>query len=525
MKHLSLIATTVSCMGGFLFGYDIGVISGVLAMPTFPQYFGMEGDPDYIARVKGDVVALLQAGCCVGALLINFLADPFGRKKTIMFSSIVFIVGGILQAVAQNVSTMLAGRFVAGLGVGACSMLVPMYIAEIAPRRLRGRLGTLWQFLVVLGIMLSYWVDYGCVRHIPVSDRQWRTALGIQIIPGGLLFLGMFFCPESLRWLALRERNEDVLKVLCQLRNQDAEHPAIVQEMEEIKAAAQQEREMKMTRWTELLVPNNLRRLLIGVFLQVAQQWTGTNAINYYAPDIFKSIGLTAENTDILATGVYGVVKLVFVVVAFFLIDGRMGRRRTLMLGAAIMFVSFFIVGGMVYGLQRQSTGSGDEINVVDAKGYVAIVFVYIFAVGYEFSWGPVVWVVCSEIFPTRIRAMCLSVTTAFNWAMNATIAKVTPIMISDITYGTYFFFGCCAVLMGTITYLFVPETRGRSLEEMNEVFGGSVWAFKDKYVWKMADEENKTSQAQEVERVEDHKVEQPPSPSNAGAATSADKD
>ncbi|KAI9317407.1 general substrate transporter [Dichotomocladium elegans] len=474
-------------------------------MPTFPSYFGMEGDPDYIARVKGDVVALLQAGCCVGALLINFFADPFGRKLAIILASVIFIVGGILQTVAQNVASMLAGRFIAGLGIGACSMLVPMYIAEIAPRGLRGRLGTLWQFLIVTGIMLSYWVDYGCVRHIAAGERQWRTALGIQIVPGGVLLIGMIFLPESLRWLALRNRDEQVLSTLCKLRDKSPEDPAILEELKEIQDAIELERESKSTRWTEILAPNNLHRLFLGVMLQVFQQWTGTNAINYYAPDIFKSIGLTAQNTDILATGVYGIVKVVFVFVAFFMIDARLGRRRTLMLGSVFMFVAFFIMAGMVYGI-RQDNPSG-KITVVDAKGYVAIIMVYIFAVGYEFSWGPVVWVVCSEIFPNRIRAFCLSITTAFNWAMNATIAKVTPIMIQNITFGTYFFFGCCAVLMGVFTYLFVPETRGRSLEEMEEVFSGSVFVYKDSYVWRPEMEKAKTDKVDEETGVTEAKT------------------
>ncbi|ORY94966.1 general substrate transporter [Syncephalastrum racemosum] len=491
MKYLSHIATTVSCFGGFLFGYDLGVISGVLAMPSFAPYFGMQGDAQHIAKVKGDIVSLLQAGCCVGALLINFFADPFGRKKAIMLGSVVFLIGGILQTVAQNVDTMMAGRFVTGLGVGAESALVPMYIAEIAPRKLRGRLGTLWQFLVCCGIMVSYWVDYGCLRHIPEGDAQWRTPMGIQLVPGGILLIGMIFLPESLRWLALKDRKEDVIKNLCALRDLPEDHPDIQKELNEINTAIALERESKTSHWREMLEPANLRRLFIGVWLQIFQQWTGTNAINYYAPDIFGSIGLDSNETDILATGVYGVVKVAFVFVSFFMVDTRLGRRNTLMLGSSIMFIAFFILGGMILGIQKDNAGRDlTNGNVsVGAKGYVAMVMIYLFAVGYEFSWGPIVWIVCSEIFPSRTRAASLSITTAFNWAMNAVIAKVTPIMMANITYGTYFFFGCCAVIMGAFAFLLLPETRGRSLEEIDEVFRGTVWAYKDNYVWRRKDE------------------------------------
>lgn len=154
------------------------------------------------------------------------------------------------------------------------------------------------------------------------------------------------------------------------------------------------------------------------------------------------------------------------------MVDTKLGRRRTLMIGSVIMMISFYVLGGMILGIQKENGGvlSAAAGSKVGAKGYVAMVCIYIFAVGYEFSWGPIVWVVCSEIYPTRIRAMSLSITTAFNWAMNACIAKVTPIMIANITYGTYFFFGSCAVVMGVFTYVLLPETRGRSLEEMDEV-------------------------------------------------------
>ncbi|KAI9356114.1 general substrate transporter [Pilaira anomala] len=455
-------------------------------MPTFPEYFGIVGNADEVAKAKGDVVSILQAGCCVGALLINFLADRSGRKWSIVLSSAVFTVGSILQVVATNMPMMMAGRFFGGAGIGACSMLVPMYIAEISPRKLRGRLGTLWQFLIVLGIMVSYWIDYACLRHLPPGHAQWRIPLGIQLVPGVILMFGQIFLPESLRWLALKGRTEDVKINLLRLRDLPEDHPEIIEELEEINLAAEFERESKSGKFTELFKRSNLHRLFIGVMLQIFQQWTGSNAINYYAPEIFRSTGLNSDNTEILATGVYGVVKVAFVFVSFFMVDTKLGRRRTLMLGALIQMIAFYVLGGMIYGIQKDNGGNlvGTVGAAVGAKGYVAIICIYIFAIGYEFSWGPVVWVVCSEIYPTRIRAMSLSITTGFNWAMNACIAKVTPLMIAKITYGTYFFYGSCAILMGSFAYLLLPETRGRSLEEMDELFNkGELWAFKDKYV------------------------------------------
>ncbi|KAG2174486.1 hypothetical protein INT44_006749 [Umbelopsis vinacea] len=476
MKYLALIATTIACFGGFLFGYDTGVISSVLVMPTFFTDLGIDpkAQSAYVADVKGNVVALLQAGCCAGALLINVFADRWGRKFAIVFSSIIFTIGGILQTVATNMSMMLAGRFIAGFGVGANSMLVPMYVAEIAPRKLRGRLGTLWQFLIVVGIMVSYWVGYGCLHNLSPSSSQWKIPLGLQIVPGAILVIGIPFMPESLRWLAIRDKNEQCRKTIARLRDLPEEDPLVTQEMEEIAAAIELERESKSGRFSEIFQSGNLRRLFIGCMLQLFQQWTGTNAINYYAPQIFNSIGLSSAETDVLATGVYGIVKVVFVFVSFFMVDTKLGRRRTLMIGSVIMCAAFYILGGMIFMILKEPKGSP-----VGAKGYVAIIMVYCFAIGYEFSWGPIVWIVCSEIYPTRIRAMCLSLTTAINWAMNATIAKATPVMLANITYGTYFLFGSFAVVMGVFVYFFLPETRGRSLEQMDEIFNRGIFAFR----------------------------------------------
>lgn len=184
---------------------------------------------------------------------------------------------------------------------------------------------------------------------------------------------------------------------------------------------------------------------------------------------MFASIGLSGAESDILATGVYGIVKFVCVFLSFFLVDGRLGRRKTLIIGSLTMMCTFYVLGGMILGIQHDNGGSVSG-GAVGAKGYVAMVCIYVFAVGFECSWGPMTWIVCSEILPTPIRAVGLSIATAFNWAMNAIIAKVTPLMIANITSGAYFFYGSMAVVMGLFVFFFVPETKGRSLEEIDNV-------------------------------------------------------
>ncbi|ORX60426.1 general substrate transporter [Hesseltinella vesiculosa] len=434
--------------------------------------------------MKGDIVAMLQVGCCVGSIATNLVAEPIGRKKAIIIFAAIFIMGGIMQVAAQNLATMKAGRFFAGLGVGACSALVPMYIAETAPRKMRGRLGTTWQFLIVLGIMVSYFIDYGAKIHL-TGTNQWRVPLGIQIVPGGILLIGMFFLPESLRWLAVKGQDDRVKQNLLKLRGCTESDAAFQQEYHEILEGAAADRDKDVFQlWKSLFTKNNLRRLGLGIMLQVFQQWTGTNAVNYYAPEIFQSSGLNTNNIDLIATGVYGVVKVAFVFVSFFMVDTRLGRRRTLMIGSVVMFTAFFVLAGLIYGIQKENGGNLGTGVQAGAKGYAAMVMIYLFAVGYEFSWGPIPWICCSEIFPNNIRSLSLSITTAFNWACNAVIAKVTPLMMTNITYGTYFFFGSMAVVMGVFVYFFLPETRGRSMEELNVLLdSGKVFVHNDQYV------------------------------------------
>ncbi|KAI8147437.1 general substrate transporter [Fennellomyces sp. T-0311] len=441
-------------------------------MPTFGPFFGIEGDPVYEARVKGDIVSMLQAGECVGSILINFAADPYGRRVAIICASLLFILGSIVQVAAPNVASMMAGRFVGGMGVGACANIVPVYIAEISAKHNRGRYSNLWQFMLVSGIMVSYWVDYACLRHLPEGHIQWKTPLGLQIIPGGVMLFGMFFLPESIRWLGSKGRVDQMKRTLSRLRVLPENHESVVQEINEILESIEEERANKATLWTEMRRPLNIRRLIIGIIIGICQQWTGTNAINYYAPEMVRQLGITGETVDILATGIYGVVKVVFVFIFFFMVDHPFfGRRKSLIIGSIIMLFSFYILGTLLMYIEKDKAALPDGAEaVVGAKSYAAMVMLFIFAIGYEISWGPLMFVICAEIFPTRIRAICMSLTMAIYWAMNAVIAKVTPLMITQLTYGTYFFFGSTVLLMTLFTWLFVPETRGRSLEDMEPV-------------------------------------------------------
>ncbi|KAG2237072.1 hypothetical protein INT48_001840 [Thamnidium elegans] len=426
----------------------------------------MVGNTPEAQQIKGNIVSLLQAGACIGALTANFSADKIGRQRSVIISTLIFLFGSAIQTGAKNLPMMLFGRFAGGWGVGACTMLVPMYIAEISPLNIRGRMGALWQLNISVGMMMSFWINYGCLIGLSAGDIQWRLPLALQLVPGSILFIGMLFLPESIRWLVLQDRTEEAKVILCKLRNRSEDDPETMDELNQIITAVALEKQQDGSKWKELSESYNIRRLALGCFMQIAQQWTGTNAINYYGPLVFQSIGLDSS-TSVLMTGVYGCVKVFFVLVSFFFLDKKsVGRRPTLIIGSIANVAIFCILGGMLFCIQRDIA---TKLIPSAAQGYVAMVMIYLFAVSFEFTWGPVPWIVCSEIFPNRIRAICISLTTC-KWNIFFPCV-LTPLMIAQIAYGTFFFYAACCFTMGIIVYVFLPETKGRSLEEMTEIF------------------------------------------------------
>ncbi|KAI8888646.1 general substrate transporter [Backusella circina FSU 941] len=464
MNLLLFFATVIPSLGGLYFGLVAGVIGGISGTPTFNDYFGITGTAAQISDTTGNIVSILQAGACIGALTANLLADKIGRQKPLIINSVIYLIGAALQTGSQNLPMLLFGRFCCGWGVGACTMISPMYVAEIAPLNTRGRVGALWQLNISGGMCIIFWINYGCLMGLSASDLQWRLPLGLQLVPGIVMAFGMFFLPESVRWLVLRDRVEEATINLSRLRGKPISHPDIIGEIDLIISAVKNERKFDGSRFKELLHSYNVRRILIGCFLQLAQQWTGVTVINYYGPSIFKMIGFNSSLSSMMT----GAVKVFLVIISFLFLDhGAFGRRPLLLVGSVANTIIFFVLGGLLYYIMNEQAAG---LTPSPAAGYVCIVLIYLFAVSMEFAWNPVPWIYCSEIFPNRIRAICISMTTAMNWASNAIIGKVSPIMIESITYGTFFFYAGLAVVMFVVVLLFVPETQGRSLEEIDAV-------------------------------------------------------
>ncbi|CAM0134779.1 hypothetical protein VKS41_000667 [Umbelopsis sp. WA50703] len=471
-----VFATAVfASLGGLLFGYDQGVISGVLVMPHFMDRFPLN------PTEKGFVVAILELGCWAGAWIAGYFADKIGRKFTIVLGTIIFLLGASLQAGSQNIGFLFGGRFVCGLSIGILSMVVPLYQSEISPPEIRGSLVALQQFAITVGILISFWIDYG--TSTIDSDVQWRLPLALQLIIGIILGFGILFFPFSPRWLMAQNRETEALKVLTRLRRLPPDHPLVQEEWREIKATVEFDRQVERERYPQyanggararfmiglggyrdLFRKGIFKRLWLGCALQFFQQFTGINAIIYYAPTIFQSIGLSGTSVPLLATGIVGVVNVVCTIPAVLFLD-QFGRRKTLLCGAFFMAISHIIIA-IIVGLFENDWAAHTT------QGWVAVAFVYFFIANFAYSWGPIGWVYPSEIFPLRIRAKAMSVTTSANWMCNFIIGLITPPMIASIHFGTYIFFASFTVMMFFWVLIFVPETKGRSLEDMDTVFG-----------------------------------------------------
>ncbi|KAJ1862266.1 hypothetical protein LPJ73_000801 [Coemansia sp. RSA 2703] len=466
----------ISAIGGFLFGYDTGVMSSVLEMEHWKSYFHNPGPTGV-----GVIVSLLTAGCFVGSLFAGWLADRFSRKRTIMTACVVFCLGAAIQCGSRNRAMLIVGRFIAGLGVGCLSMTVPVFQSEIAPAHIRGRLVSLQQWAITWGLLVAFWIDYGC--HFIKSDASWRLPIGIQIVPAIILFAAMIFMPYSPRWLVDNDRVEEAHKVLARLRSGgDMNDAEVIEELEEIKEAVRIDRETAVRSYFELLRFPIRRRVILGVVIQILQQLTGINVIMYYASTIFKQSGLSGDNASLLAQGINGVVNMLATIPAILWID-RWGRRKTLMFGSLGCGLTYFIQAVATGATQNKTVNSDGsvDLNMPDGPSYLVIVMMYLFVISFAMTWGPIGWIYPSEIFPMRIRSKANSITTASNWLFNFIIGLVAPILIKKITWGLDLIFAIIMFAAIGIIYVFFPETKNRNLEDMEVIFTGSAWAYKDR--------------------------------------------
>ena len=442
------VVAAVASIGGLLFGYDTGVISGALLF--IRNEFALS------PTMQGVVTSMVLVGAVAGAAMGGGLTDRFGRKPVIIVMAALFAVGSLLSAAATQIWMLLVARLILGIAIGVASMLTPLYLSEMAPAEKRGAAVSLNQFCITFGILASYLVDY------VFSDvgGTWRWMLGLGAVPGLMLGAGMAFMPESPRWLAGRGRMDEAAVVLRAMRSDTR----VAAEMDGLRRDVQRERDAISL--SALLKARRARRpLIVGIGLAVFQQVTGINTVIYYAPTIFQKAGLASNAAAILATVGVGVVNVLITVAALLLMD-RAGRRKLLLFGLTIMTICLVVLAIAFANGQSQTLGM---VTAVALAVYVG---------GFAIGLGPVFWLLIAEIFPLAYRGRGMSVASMANWGANLVVALLFLDLIRLLTpAGTFGLFALMTLGAIAFAWTYVPETNGRSLEQIESDMAAEIEA------------------------------------------------
>ncbi len=438
MKYIWLyVVAIVASLGGLLSGYDTGVISGALLFINETWIL-----PD---TLQGFLVSSVLIGAVIGAATNGILADIFGRKKIILATALIFILGSVMCAFAPNVFVLIISRIFVGFAVGIVNFVVPLYLSEISPKNLRGTLVSLYQWAITSGILFSYFINAAFAQAV----YNWRWMLFAGVLPGLILFVGMCLMSDTPRWLVSKNREDEAKNVFKKIEPDiDAE-----KEIQDIKTTLNSEgKDKKFTFKKWMLMP-----FVVGIGIMFAQICTGINTIIYYAPTIFKTAGFDSNLTAIYATTGIGVVNFIMTIVAVFFTD-KIGRKPLLYFGLSGVMLSLFALGT-----------SFAFANVLGSSlKWVAVGSLITYIVCFAMSLGPIGWILVSEVFPLKIRGIAMSICTVSNFAFNFFVVGSFPILLHRIGGAwTFWMFGAVSLLCIIFVYFFVPETKGISLEQI----------------------------------------------------------
>lgn len=447
-KQKSIIYLLSTCMvatlGGLLFGYDTGVVNGSLQFVE--QRFNLS------AQMKGFAASSALLACIPGAVLAGWFGDILGRKKTLMISGLLFLISAIGTALPNDITTFIVFRIIGGIGVGAASITSPMYIAEIAPARIRGRLVSLNQLAIVSGMLIVYFVNYFIASPNDIAwniASGWRWMFGSEAIPAAALFLLTFFIPETPRWLCMHGRKEEARAILIKTEGEEAaneEMRAIEATLHEVKAS-----------FSQLFTPSHLKLLALGLSLAFLQQATGINVFLYFGSEIFGSFGGEKIDAALLQQIIVGATNVIFTLIAIWTVD-IIGRKPLMIIGATGMALSLFMMG--TAGMQENA-------------GSHLLIWIIVYIASFALSLGPIVWVLLSELFPNKIRSLAMAACTIFLWLTNSVVSQTFVMMdkneflVTQFHHGfPFFIYGGFCILTIFFVFFFLPETKGKSLEE-----------------------------------------------------------
>ncbi|KAI8138491.1 general substrate transporter [Fennellomyces sp. T-0311] len=456
------LSSIVAAIGGFLCGFDTGATSGVLTMVPFQTRFFTEDNIDYL---QGLLLAFFLMTAALGAFFSGFFCDRFSRKYSIMGATVLFCIGNIFLVIGHNFGLLLAGRLVGGFGAGLMTNGIPLYHSEIAPPDIRGRLISFFTLMSLFGQVTGYFVTFG--TSYLTTDWSWRAPYLLQCLVCALFGTSMLFMPFSPRWLVDKGRHEEALASLISLRGEGN----VQAEFDEIKEEIEFERSLGKRTYAELFTPTNRNRFFSAAFVAIATSFTGVVAIWYYAPQIFLTAGLSDVSSSIAATGGTGILSFVAAAISLQWLIDTWGRKKLFLSGSLVMSISMFVVGAMFEVYTHVDVETGEVILTNSNARNTIIAFLYIFAGTYAFTWGIATYVYPAEVFNMRTRAKGLGLVYGFNWAFSIMITYCVPLFLATSVSGVYFFFGACQIVT-MVGIFFLPETKGKTLEEMEYVFG-----------------------------------------------------
>ncbi|KAA8564158.1 hypothetical protein EYC84_012135 [Monilinia fructicola] len=477
------LCSIVAGFAAVMIGYDSAFIGTTIALPSFKKEFNFAAlSTSKLNLLSANIVSCYQAGAFWGALFAYVAAYWLGRVKGMAVFSAVFTVGaGMMLGTNgdRGLGLIYGGRALAGIGVGGCSSLAPIYISEISPPAIRGRLVCMFELGWQIGGLVGFWINYGVARTLAPNYKQWIIPFAVQLIPSGLLFIGTLWLHETPRWLMSRGKREKAIKNLCWIRNLTEDDIYIKEEI----YAIEQNIEQQMIGgglgfWQPFKLLASSRkiqwRFFLGGSLFFWQNASGINAVNYYSPTIFKSIGIIGTNTSLFSTGLFGVVKTVGTFLYLLFLIDQLGRRKLLMIGS---------IGGALYTLPP--------------SGVSAVFFFYLWTAFYTPTWNPTPWVVNAEIFDQSVRTLAQAHAAAHNWFWNFLISRFTPQMFTAMGYGVYLFFASLMIWGAAFVFFLVPETKNVPLEAIDRLFDRNLPARKaHAVVWAELEQEEEALRA-----------------------------
>ncbi|CCH58150.1 hypothetical protein TBLA_0A03510 [Henningerozyma blattae CBS 6284] len=471
------VCCVMVAFGGFIFGWDTGTISGFVAQTDFVRRFGSkhaDGTP-YLSKVRmGLIVSIFNIGCAIGGIVLSKVGDVYGRKMGLTTVVLIYIVGIVIQiASIDKWYQYFIGRIISGLGVGGIAVFSPMLISEVSPKAMRGAMVSCYQLMITLGIFLGYCTNYGTKNYD--DSTQWRVPLGLCFAWALFMLGGMTLVPESPRYLVEVGKTEEARASLAKVNKCAGDHPFIQQELDLIVSSVELEKTAGVASWSELIKgkPQMFQRTMIGILVQSLQQLTGDNYFFYYGTTVFTAVGM---NDSFETSIVFGVVNLFSTFCSLFTVD-RFGRRNCLLWGAVGMVCCYVVFASV--GVTRLWPEGKDAGVTSKGAGNCMIVFSCFYIFCFATSWAPIAYVIVSETFPLRVKSKAMSISTAANWIWGFLIGFFTPFITGAINFYYGYVFMGCMVFAWFYVFFCVPETKGLTLEEVDEMYTEGVLPWK----------------------------------------------